>query len=205
LEPAAPARGRRALPARLWLLVSAVVVIGVVNQVYGINIALYVTRDLHRGAQLVGWMAGACAGLEIPVMIAAGRLAGRVGRTRLVIAATMGAAVFFCLLPLAHSAAALLGLQVLNAAWVGIALSLPMVMIQDEAPGGAGQSSSLYTSALVTAQLLAGAIAGVTASAIGFGNAFWVCAALCAVATALLAARELSPGGRQGGKAARLA
>jgi SET family sugar efflux transporter-like MFS transporter len=153
-----------------------------------------VTRDLHHGAQLVGWMAGLCAGLEIPVMIVAGRLAERFGRTRLVIASTLGATVFFCLLPLARSAASLLGLQVLNAAWVGIALSLPMIMIQDEAPGGAGQSSSLYSSAMITAQLLSGAIAGVTASAFGFGNAFWICAALCGVATGLLVARMLPSG-----------
>ena len=110
----------------------------------------------------------------------------------------MGATLFFCLLPLADSAAALLGLQVLNAAWVGIALSLPMVMIQNEAPGGAGQSSSLYSSVMITAQLLA----GVTASAIGFGNAFWVCAALSAVAAGLLVARMLPLGGGRSGKAA---
>jgi len=205
-----PARGKHAflpaLPARLWLLVAAVVVVGMVNQVYGINIALYVTKDLHHGAQLVGWMAGACAGLEVPVMIVAGRLAGRLGRTRLVIASALGATAFFCLLPLASSASALLGLQVLNAAWVGIALSLPMVMIQDEAPGGVGQSSSLYSSAFTVAQLLAGAIAGVTASAIGFGNTFWVCAALCAVATGLLAARALPlRGGRSATAAAEAA
>ena len=208
LPAATPTPRKRVLPAlpvRLWLLIAAVVVVGMVNQVYGINIALYVTKDLHHGAQLVGWMAAACAGLEVPVMIVAGRLAGRLGRTRLLIASALGATAFFCLLPLASSTAALLGLQVLNAAWVGIALSLPMVMIQDEAPGGVGQSSSLYSSTFTVAQLLAGAIAGVTASAIGFGNEFWVCAALCAVATGLLVARALPLGGgaRQAGPGTR--
>ena len=209
LPAAAPARRKRAflpdLPVRLWLLIAAVVVVGMVNQVYGINIALYVTKDLHHGAQLVGWMAGACAGLEVPVMIVAGRLAGRLGRTRLVIVSAVGATAFFCLLPLASSPAALLGLQVLNAAWVGISLSLPMVMIQDEAPGGVGQSSSLYSSAFTVAQLLAGAIAGVTASAIGFGKTFWVCAALCAVATGLLVARALPLADRSAKAAAEAA
>jgi len=208
LLAAAPTPRKRilpALPVRLWLLIAAVVVVGMVNQVYGINIALYVTKDLHHGAQLVGWMAAACAGLEVPVMIVAGHLAGRLGRTRLVIASALGATAFFCLLPLASSASALLGLQVLNAAWVGIALSLPMVMIQDEAPGGVGQSSSLYSSAFTVAQLLAGAIAGVTASAIGFGNVFWVCAALCAVATGLLVARALPLADRSAKAAAEAA
>jgi hypothetical protein len=41
----------------------------------------------------------------------------------------------------------------------------------------------------MSAGLLAGAITGVTAAAIGFGSVFWVCAALAAVAAGLLLAR----------------
>jgi SET family sugar efflux transporter-like MFS transporter len=100
--------------------------------------------------------------------------------------------VFFCLLPLARSAAPLLALQVLNAAWSAVALSIPMVMMQDEAPSGAGAASALYSSAFMSAGLLAGAITGVTAAAIGFGSVFWVCAALTAVAAGLLLARAAS-------------
>lgn len=156
---------------------------------YNIDIALYVTRDLHLGAQLVGWMAGFGAALEIPVMIVAGRFADRVGKLRLVFAAAVGATVFFCLLPLAGSAPELLALQVLNAAWAAVALSIPMVMVQQESAGGAGASSALYSSAFMSSVLLAGAITGVTSTAVGYGNVFWVCAALSAAAGGLLLAR----------------
>jgi SET family sugar efflux transporter-like MFS transporter len=186
--PAVPG-GRPALPAGIWLLVVVIVILGVVNQMYGIDIALYVTRDLHLGAQLVGWMAGLCAGLEIPVMVIAARAAERFGPMRVMIAAAAGATAFFCLLPLARAGVPLLALQFLNAAWSGVALSIPMIMLQAEAPGGAGASSALYSSAFMSAGLLAGAITGATAGALGFGNLFWVCAALSAIAAGLLVAR----------------
>jgi SET family sugar efflux transporter-like MFS transporter len=177
-----------ALPRRTWLLLGTVVALGVVNQMYAIDIALYITKDLHLGAQLVGWIAGACAALEIPIMIMVGRVADRLGKRRVLLAATVGAIVFFCLLPLARSAAPLLALQVLNAAWVAVAMSIPMVMLQEEGPGGAGSSSALYSSAFMSASLFAGAITGATAAAVGFGGVFWVCAALSAVAGGLLLA-----------------
>jgi MFS transporter, SET family, sugar efflux transporter len=181
-----------ALPARTWLLLGAVIALGVVNQMYSIDVPLYVTKTLHLNAELVGWMAGFGAALEIPIMIVAGHFADRFGKLRLVLASAAGATVFFCLLPLATSAVPLLALQVLNAAWSAVALSIPMVMMQDEAASGAGQASALYSSAFMCAGLLAGAITGITAAAIGFGNVFWVCAALSVLAASLLLARVAS-------------
>jgi SET family sugar efflux transporter-like MFS transporter len=200
-RPAAPAssgRGRAGrglpsllltLPWRTWLLLGAVIGLALVDQMYNIDIALYVTKDLHIGAQLVGWMAGLGAALEIPIMIIVGRYADRFGKLRVVLTATVGATVFFCLLPLARSAPPLLALQLLNAAWTAVALSIPVAMVQQEAPAGAGAASALYSSAFMFAVLLAGAITGVTATAIGFGNVFWVCAAFSVISGGLLLAR----------------
>lgn len=194
------------LPGRTWLLLGALVALGIVNQMYNIDIALYVTKTLHLQTQLVGWVVGLGAALEIPIMIVAGRFADRFGKLRAVIASAAGAAVFFCLLPLARSAAPLLALQVLNAAWTAVALSIPMVMIQEEAPGGAGAGAALYSSTFMTASLLAGAVTGVTASAIGYGNVFWVCAGLSVAATGMLLARgahQRTAGRRAGAARAR--
>lgn len=188
----APRRAPRAgsaLPARTWLLLGVVLALGTVNQVYGIDISLHVTRGLGLSPQLVGWMLGLAAALEIPVMIIAGRVARRAGRGRIVGVSAILATVFFCLLPLATSPAALLALAVLQGVWQGVALSIPMVMVQDEAPGGAGTSTALYNAAFGTSAMVAGTITGVTASAIGYGNVFWVCAALSAAAVLLMLAR----------------
>jgi SET family sugar efflux transporter-like MFS transporter len=195
-EPAARARSGAwrairgaALPARLWLLLGVIVVLGLVNQMYNIDIALHVTKDLGRSAQLVGWMLGLTAALEIPSMIIGGRLARRVGSGRLVGLSALVGVVSFCLMPLAKSPAELLAVSVLFGLWQGVALSIPMVMVQNETPGGVGISSSLYGAAFGAAGLFAGAVAGGAASVVGYGGVLWVGAALSAVAVILMAGR----------------
>jgi SET family sugar efflux transporter-like MFS transporter len=183
-----------ALPRRTWLLLGAVIALGMADQMYNIGIALYVTMDRHLAAALVGWLAGTCAVLEIPIMITAGRVADRRSKLRVLTAAAVVATVFFCVLPAAGSAPVLLALQLPNAAWIAVALSIPMIMVQQEAPSGLGTSSTLYGSAYMTAALLAGATTGVTAAQIGYGNVFWVCAALCLLGTALLVSRSYASG-----------
>jgi SET family sugar efflux transporter-like MFS transporter len=178
------------------LLLAAIVVLGTAAQMYGIDFALYVTKYLHLQVTLVGWVAGLSAALEIPVMIAVGRAADRLGKLRVVIVAGFGAILFYCLLPLSSTAPALLGLQFLNASWMAVTLSIPMVMVQQETPGWAGAASALYSTAFTFAALVAGALTGLTAAAVGFRNVFWICAGLAAVATALLGIR-VALGSRQ--------
>lgn len=179
-----------ALPARTWLLLGVVLVLGIVNQMYSIDISLRVTKDLGLSPELVGWMLGLTAGLEIPVMIVAGRVAAPVGRGRLTGLSATLAALSFCLLGPASSPAELLALAALNGVWQGVALSIPMVMVQDEAPGGTGTSSSLYGAVFAAAGMIAGAVAGATSAAVGYGGVLWVCAGLSAVAAFLVLARR---------------
>ncbi|MFK4149687.1 sugar efflux transporter [Streptomyces sp. NPDC004065] len=184
---------RRALttvPPRSWLLLGSVTAVNVANQMYLITIALHVTKDLRLPASLVGLMAGACAALEIPLMITVGRLADRVGKVRIMAAAVALAVVFFCLLPMARSAPALLALQLPNAMWIAVITSIPMVVVQQEVPGGTGTVSALYSSTFPVAQLLAGAITGVVAAQAGYRSVFWICAGLCALAAVLLLLRR---------------
>jgi SET family sugar efflux transporter-like MFS transporter len=191
-----PRAGRRrlpTLPARLWLLLGAVLLLGIVNQMYFIDIPLHVTKDTGQGEQLVGWMAGVTAAAEIPVMIVAGRIAGRVGRGRIIGATSVAAVALYCVLPFAKSVPALLVMAALNGVFQGVSLSIPMVMVQNEAPGGPGSASALYSSAFGAAGMLAGAVTGAVTAAVGYGNVFWVCAALCGCSAALMAARASLP------------
>jgi MFS transporter, SET family, sugar efflux transporter len=180
------------VPRRTWLLLGSVTAVNVADQMYLIVIALYVTKNLHLSPSLVGLMAGICAALEIPLMITVGRLAERVGKLRVVAAAMVLAVIFFCLLPVAGSTPVLIALQLPNAMWTAAIMSIPMVIVQEEVPGGSGTASSLYSSTFPLAQLLAGAITGVVAAQAGYRNVFWICAGLCALATALLLYRMAS-------------
>lgn len=180
------------VPRRTWLLLGAATAVNVADQMYLIVIALYVTRDLHLSAALVGLMAGICAALEIPLMIAVGRVADRIGKLRIVAAAAVLAVLFFCLLPVAGTAPVLIALQLPNAMWTAVLTSIPMVVVQEEIPGGAGTASSLYSATFPIAQLLAGAVTGVVAAQAGYRNVFWICAGFCALAVAFLLWRTVS-------------
>ncbi|MFD8308524.1 sugar efflux transporter [Streptomyces sp. NPDC059690] len=192
---------RRALagvPRRTWLLLGAVTAVNVADQMYLIAIALYVTKDLHLSAALVGVMAGVCAAFEIPLMIVVGRVADRIGKLRVVAAAVVLAVVFFCLLPVAGSAPVLIALQLPNAMWTAVVTSIPMVVVQQEVPGGTGSVSALYSTTFPVAQLLAGAATGVVAAQAGYRDVFWICAGLCALAAVLLLCRRAVRGAHGG-------
>lgn len=180
------------VPRRTWLLLGAVTAVNVADQMYLIVIALHVTKDLHHSPALVGLMAGICAALEIPLMIIVGRLADRIGKLRIVAAAVVLAVVFFCLMPVAGSTSMLIALQLPNAMWTAAIMSIPMVVVQQEVPGGSGTVSAIYSSAFPLAQLLAGAITGVVAAQAGYRNVFWICAGLCVLAGVFLLCRMAS-------------
>ena len=109
-------------------------------------------------------------------------------RRRAIRAAVAGIALYG-VLPFAASVPALLAMAALNGVYQGVSLSIPMVMVQDEAPGGPGSSSALYTSAFGVAGMLAGAVTGAVTTAVGYGNLFWVCAAMSGCAAVLMAVR----------------
>lgn len=95
----------------------------------------------------------------------------------------------FALLPFAASGPSLLLLQVPNALWTAVLVSLPMVLVQREIPGGAGTAAALFSATFPVAQLLAGALTGLVAARTGYSGTFWCGAALCALACVLLRAR----------------
>lgn len=168
------------------LLMGAIVLLLTVNQMYQIDIALMVTKDLGISAGFVGIMLGLASALEIPIMILFGAKADRIGHWRLVFIAIACAVVFFSLLPLATNRIELLALQVPNAAWTAIVLSIPVTILQDSMPDRPGVASALYSSAFKGGAFLGGSIAGVVAAAVGFTNLFWVCAGIAVLAGALL-------------------
>ena len=181
------------LPARIWLLLGAVILLSAVNQMYNIDVALYVTRDLRMGAQFVGWMAGLSAALEVPLVILAGRARRpggqaprharrRGGRHRVLLPAAAGDNGTRP----ARAAAAQRGMD-------GRGAEHPDGDGATGGPRGAGAASALYGSAFMAAVMLAGAVTGVTATALGYGNVFWACAALSAAAGGLLLARTVRP------------
>ncbi|MGX7823950.1 MFS transporter [Actinokineospora sp. 24-640] len=180
------------LGARTYLLLGALVLMLTVNMAYQITIALFATKDLGMGTGVPGLLVGLAAVIEIPATLLIGAHADRLGKSRILLASTVMAAVFFAVLPFATTLPMLLLLQVPNALWTAGVLSLPVIMLQDEMPDRLGAASALYASGFKAGALLGGSVTGVAGQFLGYTNVFWVCAGLSALAALLIGVRGMS-------------
>ncbi|HFI8758140.1 TPA: sugar efflux transporter SetB [Escherichia coli] len=143
------------------------------NSLYIINMPLFIINELHLPEKLAGVMMGAAAGLEIPTMLIAGYFAKRLGKRFLMRVAAVGGVCFYAGMLMAHSPAILLGLQLLNAIFIGILGGIGMLYFQDLMPGQAGSATTLYTNTSRVGWIIAGSVAGIVAEIWNYHAVFW--------------------------------
>ncbi|EFM0251074.1 sugar efflux transporter SetB [Escherichia coli] len=143
------------------------------NSLYIINMPLFIINELHLPEKLAGVMMGTAAGLEIPTMLIAGYFAKRLGKRFLMRVATVGGVCFYAGMLMAHSPAILLGLQLLNAIFIGILGGIGMLYFQDLMPGQAGSATTLYTNTSRVGWIIAGSVAGIVAEIWNYHAVFW--------------------------------
>ena len=165
----APRRNRR---DTLLLFVICTLMWGL-NSLYIINMPLFIINELHLPEKLAGVMMGTAAGLEIPTMLIAGYFAKRLGKRFLMRVAAVGGVCFYAGMLMAHSPVILLGLQLLNAIFIGILGGIGMLYFQDLMPGQAGSATTLYTNTSRVGWIIAGSVAGIVAEIWNYHAVFW--------------------------------
>ncbi|EFH6541241.1 sugar efflux transporter SetB [Escherichia coli] len=143
------------------------------NSLYIINMPLFIIIELHLPEKLAGVMMGTAAGLEIPTMLIAGYFAKRLGKRFLMRVAAVGGVCFYAGMLMAHSPVILLGLQLLNAIFIGILGGIGMLYFQDLMPGQAGSATTLYTNTSRVGWIIAGSVAGIVAEIWNYHAVFW--------------------------------
>ncbi|EFG1089946.1 TPA: sugar efflux transporter SetB [Escherichia coli] len=143
------------------------------NSLYIINMPLFIINELHLPEKLAGVMMGTAAGLEIPTMLIAGYFAKRLGKRFLMRVAAVGGVCFYAGMLMAHSPVILLGLQLLNAIFIGILGGIGMLYFQDLMPGQAGSATTLYTNRSRVGWIIAGSVAGIVAEIWNYHAVFW--------------------------------
>ncbi|HDX4484552.1 TPA: sugar efflux transporter SetB [Escherichia coli] len=143
------------------------------NSLYLINMPLFIINELHLPEKLAGVMMGTAAGLEIPTMLIAGYFAKRLGKRFLMRVAAVGGVCFYAGMLMAHSPVILLGLQLLNAIFIGILGGIGMLYFQDLMPGQAGSATTLYTNTSRVGWIIAGSVAGIVAEIWNYHAVFW--------------------------------
>ena len=143
------------------------------NSLYIINMPLFIINELHLPEKLAGVMMGTAAGLEIPTMLIAGYFAKRLGKRFLMRVAAVGGVCFYAGMLMAHSPVILLGLQLLNAIFIGILGGIGMLYFQDLMPGQAGSATTLYNNTSRVGWIIAGSVAGIVAEIWNYHAVFW--------------------------------
>ena len=143
------------------------------NSLYIINMPLFIINELHLPEKLAGVMMGTAAGLEIPTMLIAGYFAKRLGKRFLMRVAAVGGVCFYAGMLMAHSPVILLGLQLLNAIFIGILGGIGMLYFQDLMPGQAGSATTLYTNTSRVGWIIAGSVAGIVPQSWNYHAVFW--------------------------------
>ncbi|MGD9448180.1 Sugar efflux transporter B [Escherichia coli] len=143
------------------------------NSLYIINMPLFIINELHLPEKLAGVMMGTAAGLEIQTMLIAGYFAKRLGKRFLMRVAAVGGVCFYAGMLMAHSPVILLGLQLLNAIFIGILGGIGMLYFQDLMPGQAGSATTLYTNTSRVGWIIAGSVAGIVAEIWNYHAVFW--------------------------------
>ena len=153
----------QSLGPEVWWLGIAIVAGNFANLAYAIAMPIFVIKELHLPESLPGWALGLAAGLEIPFMIWAGRVAKPHSINGIIRA---GLAVGFCFylgMFLATEAWQILVLQALNGVFFGIFAGLGITIIQDQLPHRLGFATAFYSNAMRIGMVLGSLSVGLIA------------------------------------------
>lgn len=200
--PAAPGPRERLVDAvrrpGVPLLVVALVLLMAAGSASVSALPLLVTQELGLDVIWSGIALGVAAGLEIPVLLALGRVAHRVGQRRLIAAGCGAGVAYFVTMTVCTGPVVLVGAQPLNAAFVAAVSGLGLTLVQDVV-GRPGLASALFMNTTRIGAIIAGpvlAVGGLRGP--GYSGVFAVCAALVVVGLGMLVLERSRSRGRAG-------
>lgn len=178
------------------LLVVALVLLMAAGSASVSALPLLVTQELGLDVIWSGIALGVAAGLEIPVLLALGRVAHRVGQRRLIAAGCGAGVAYFVIMTVCTGPVLLVGAQPLNAAFVAAVSGLGLTLVQDVV-GRPGLASALFMNTTRVGAIIAGpvlAIGGLRGP--GYSGVFAVCAGLVVVGLGMLVLERSRSRGR---------
>lgn len=151
------------------------------NSMMFINMPIYLTQTLNLSNQLAGIMMGTAAAIEIPVMLLASYCIRFVSKKSLMLFGIFFGVLYYVGLTVAQSDWHFIAMQLFNGLFVGILASIGMLYFQDLMPYKMGTATTLFTNTGSGSWIIAGQLAGFTASQFGYHSTFWLATALCVI------------------------
>ena len=163
------------------LIVAAFVALQATNAAAVSVMSLFVTRTLGLDVIWAGVTLGVAAALEIPALLAVGRLSRRYSSLALIACGCLAGIAYYVAMAAVTGPVALIGLQVLNAWFFAVVAGVGLTLFQEIIPRP-GLASGLYANTRRLGAIVAGGIIAFgSASTRGYGGIFVVCAALTVV------------------------
>ena len=180
--------------SRLKWMILAIAATFASNNMYIVYMPIYSYDSLQLAAVVPGFLMGAAAGLEIPIMIGAGIFAGRWRLFSPLKLAAICGLVFYLGVYWSNSLVPLVLLQIFNGAFIGVMAGLGISVFQALMQGRMGMASTLYSNAIKVGSLVGALLGGAVAQWLSIQAVFGVCALMALVA--LLALVKASAGNR---------
>jgi len=174
-----PSEGGEKDPRLKWMVLSMAAVFAA-NNMYIVYMPIYVRETLQLGAIVPGFLMGAAAGLEIPLMIGAGAFANRWRLFSPLKIATLCGLLFYICIFAAKTMTGFFLAQVLNAAFIGVMAGLGISVFQALMEGRMGMASTLYTNAIKMGGLVGALLGGFVAQWVGIRGVFLACVVMAA-------------------------
>ncbi|WP_411843442.1 MFS transporter [Salinicoccus sp. HZC-1] len=141
---------------------------------YLLNMPLYVTNYLGEPESAVGILASLCAGLEVPLMITIGLIAGKISSKSLMIIGGFLGSMYFLSIGIFDDFTAMVIGQLPLALFLAVLLGLGISYFQDLLPQFPGYASTLFANAMIVGQLLGNLLGGMAGDTVGVENSFFI-------------------------------
>jgi SET family sugar efflux transporter-like MFS transporter len=157
------------------------------NNLYITSMPLYLSQELKVDPSWLGFLFGAGALCEIPVMLYAGKLAARFGTIKLLMLGLVSGVAFYSVMLTNTTFIAMLMAQILNGLFIGVCATLGMVVLQDMMKDRLGTASTLFSNMLNVSMLVASLSVGVVGELFNYYSTLYVSLAGSLTAIVLLA------------------
>ncbi|MCE7565930.1 sugar efflux transporter [Aliivibrio fischeri] len=161
------------------------------NNLYITSMPLYLSQELQVDISWLGLMFGAAAACEIPVMLGAGKMAEKMGTTRVMALGVTSGAMFFLVMLSSTSFTSMLMAQILNGFFIGVCATLGMVALQDMMKDRLGTASTLFSNMLNISVLVSSVLVGVVGELYNYYSALYLCFIGAIIAAVLLIVFEV--------------
>ncbi|MUL03192.1 MFS transporter [Aliivibrio fischeri] len=161
------------------------------NNLYITSMPLYLSQELQVDVSWLGLMFGVAAACEIPVMLGAGKMAEKMGTTRVMTLGVISGAMFFLVMLSSISFTSMLIAQILNGFFIGVCATLGMVALQDMMKDRLGTASTLFSNMLNISVLVSSVLVGVVGELYNYYSALYLCFVGAVIAAVLLIVFEI--------------